>query len=309
MDESHRTLVAALSLGLAMLAIGGQRILFPNLSVALRLSVAAVTIVLSSAGAFLASDSEIGALCLVTTPTLMGLLQLAAQPSLIAGLCRALASLHRPGVQSVTQVIGGIVLALGGVGWFEWDSEAECEKQDLEMRKVAGPAKPPLHESGHGQTDAGRAIEFMAPEEEESQSPDSTLNWAGAEQFFDKVIRTGADSEACNCFGWVFTGGRAWLSPKDVEWILEDNDYQPVSEPQPGDVAIYREHEKIIHAAIVRADDPAIGVIVEGKWGRRGVFLHQADQSGYGTQYTFYRSTRPGHVIREMSVEAAQENK
>ena len=66
----------------------------------------------------------------------------------------------------------------------------------------------------------------------------------------------------------------------------------------PGDVVVYRDdQDEITHTAVVRAvcDDGA--VLVEGKWGWMGVFLHPVDKSVYGTSYTFYRSPRPGHLL------------
>ena len=38
-------------------------------------------------------------------------------------------------------------------------------------------------------------------------------------------------------------------------------------------------------------------VLVEGKWGWAGVFLHPVGGAGYGTAYTFYRSHRTGHRL------------
>jgi hypothetical protein len=38
-------------------------------------------------------------------------------------------------------------------------------------------------------------------------------------------------------------------------------------------------------------------VLVESKWGNLGVFLHPADKTPYGTEFTFYRSARSGHLL------------
>ena len=38
-------------------------------------------------------------------------------------------------------------------------------------------------------------------------------------------------------------------------------------------------------------------VMVEGKWGAMGTFLHPADKSIYGAEYAFYRSARGGHLL------------
>jgi hypothetical protein len=42
-------------------------------------------------------------------------------------------------------------------------------------------------------------------------------------------------------------------------------------------------------------------VIVEGKWGTMGVFSHAVDKSCYGTDYKYYRSGRPGHILAGLS--------
>ena len=71
-----------------------------------------------------------------------------------------------------------------------------------------------------------------------------------------------------------------------------------MTEPRPGDLAIYRNRMGgVAHTAVVRAvcDD---GVpIVEGKWGWMGVFLHRAGDSCYGQDMWYFRSDREGHRL------------
>jgi hypothetical protein len=115
------------------------------------------------------------------------------------------------------------------------------------------------------------------------------------------VIRRRPPADRCNCHGWVFAGGKYWVNPDQVEHILDDNGYQPISEPRLGDLAIYRNSaDTIIHTAVVRAicDDGI--VLVEGKWGWMGVFLHPVGESCYGKNYGFYRSDRSGHLLVEL---------
>jgi hypothetical protein len=38
-------------------------------------------------------------------------------------------------------------------------------------------------------------------------------------------------------------------------------------------------------------------ILVEGKWGALGVLLHPVEKSMYGSEYTFYRSGRAGHLL------------
>src|SRR5206468_7019484 len=98
-------------------------------------------------------------------------------------------------------------------------------------------------------------------------------DWRAAEertlkgnQLDGQVICRGGATEQSNCHGWVFTGGKFNLSPDAVELILKENGYQETHEPQPGDLAIYRQAGVISHTAIVRYVTEGQPVIVEGKW-------------------------------------------
>lgn len=114
----------------------------------------------------------------------------------------------------------------------------------------------------------------------------------------DCVIRRQPPGDATNCHGWVFTNGQYWLTADDVERILDDNGYMPVSEPRPGDLAIYRNPTGgVAHTAVVRAVCDDGMPIVEGKWGWMGVFLHRASDSCYGKDFTYFRSERNGHRL------------
>src|SRR5258708_6863274 len=55
------------------------------------------------------------------------------------------------------------------------------------------------------------------------------------------VIRRGPADERTNCFGFVFVHGRYWVPDTAIDPILTDNGYHPVSDPHPGDVAVYRD--------------------------------------------------------------------
>jgi hypothetical protein len=115
----------------------------------------------------------------------------------------------------------------------------------------------------------------------------------------DSVIQRQPAGELCNCHGWVFTGGLYGVIGDQVDKILTDNGYQPIPEPRPGDLVIYRFPDgRTSHTALVRFVTPDMPVVVEGKWGWMGVYLHEVDRSIYGKNYTFYRSNRPGHLLR-----------
>jgi hypothetical protein len=114
----------------------------------------------------------------------------------------------------------------------------------------------------------------------------------------DRVIRVAAPDWSHNCHGWVFTAGRYWLAPAAVECILRENGYRSVEEPRAGDLIIYRKDSGgITHTGLVRAGGDI--VLVESKWGWLGRYLHQPEEQCYGTEWSYYRSDRPGgHLVR-----------
>ncbi|MFM8273179.1 MAG: CHAP domain-containing protein [Gemmata sp.] len=113
----------------------------------------------------------------------------------------------------------------------------------------------------------------------------------------EQVIRRGGADDASNCHGWLFAGGKFLLSPEGVEAALKDNGYTETHEPQPGDLVVYRRNGAIAHTAVVRYVTEGQPVLVEGKWGTLGVFLHPASRSPYGADFTFCRSGRTGHLL------------
>jgi hypothetical protein len=113
----------------------------------------------------------------------------------------------------------------------------------------------------------------------------------------DAVIRRGPSGDCTNCFGWVFTGGRYWLPGSEVEAILQDNGYRETARPRHGDLVVYRKGGNIAHVAVVRYTARNQPVMVEGKWGRSGVYLHAVDASMYGEDFTYMRSPRVGHLL------------
>jgi hypothetical protein len=161
--------------------------------------------------------------------------------------------------------------------------------------------KPPLGTTpvAVGTTDAGRRIELLQPQvvrppaESQSAEHNTLLNMS----YVDRMIRIEPANDACNCHGWVFAGGRYWVGPEDVEKILADNGYRTVSDPRPGDVAVYRDGTSISHTGLVRTGGAGMPVLIESKWGWMGVFLHRPDDTCYGQYYTFYRATRETHLI------------
>lgn len=113
-----------------------------------------------------------------------------------------------------------------------------------------------------------------------------------------RLIRTDHAGGRYNCFGWVFTGGRYWICQvREVDWILEDNGYRPVEQPQANDLAIYRDaDDNVNHVGLVRLVHDDGPVLVESKWGTLGRFIHLGDA---WNNCTYYRSpARNGHLLQ-----------
>jgi hypothetical protein len=150
----------------------------------------------------------------------------------------------------------------------------------------------------HGYTDPGRSIELTECSDDDfpvaqSQADEDLL---GRNHPFT-LIRTTPPDPASNCHGWVFTGGRYWVRDSAVDQILADNGYHEVTEPRAGDLIVYRGASgEVAHTGVVRVAGDL--VLVEGKWGSMGCYLHAPDQYPYGYSWSFYRSPRRGHLLR-----------
>src|SRR5262249_44745646 len=149
-------------------------------------------------------------------------------------------------------------------------------------------------------TDRGTPVQMLAPPVPRPAEQLQALEQhsLGTQGRHDRLIRSGQADDRTNCHGWVFTGGRYWLDSDQVETVLLENGYRSESAARPGDVAVYRDADgQVCHTAFVRAVCDDGTVLVEGKWGWMGVFLHKAGDSCFGRNYAFYRSERPGHVL------------
>lgn len=146
-------------------------------------------------------------------------------------------------------------------------------------------------------TDRGRRLKLyrfvLSPEAEQAER-----RWVVEEQLECHIIRTGEVDPSSNCHGWVFTGGRYAVHPDEVECILEDNGYQPVTSPSKGDLIVYRNEAGIVtHTGIVVEVVRDDLVLVESKWGPLGRFLHPPEYQPYDGDYSFYHSPRQGHQM------------
>jgi hypothetical protein len=120
----------------------------------------------------------------------------------------------------------------------------------------------------------------------------------------DGMIRTAPPDLGYDCHGWVFTGGHYLISGGDVEKILKDNGYKVVSDPHPGDLAIYRDDaETIRHSGLVVAVTAGSGPLIESKWGYIGRYISPVHTHMYSMDAIFYRSPRKGHRLRGVETE------
>ena len=216
-----------------------------------------------------------------------------------AGLAAGLRRFGRPSTQAAClSAVGGVVL-VAALARYEAAVEAADNDDMAYMAEVSW--KPPARVATGVRvtTDAGRSIPVSEAETVRPGPEVTAIERKILVQmpYGERVIRVAPASDVCNCHGWVFTGGRYWLGPQEVQQILADNGYQAVSEPRVGDVVIYRDGDHISHTAVVRTAGTGGPVLVEGKWGWMGVFLHPPDGSCYGKAYTYYRSPRAGHLL------------
>jgi hypothetical protein len=218
---------------------------------------------------------------------------------LIAGLTAVMTWASRPIVCSALLSVAGIAIAIGSVVICERADDRASDQlmADMELIQARVPTVPVEHE--RVSTDRGTRIVLRQPVKTQASE-----HLAAAEgRYFrhtnltDQVIREGQADERSNCHGWVFVGGRFILSGEDVDRILTENQYAKQSAPQPGDLAVYRNNGAVAHTAIVMYVSAGRPVLVRGKWGTLGVFLHPADKSPYGNDFSFYRSPRDGHRL------------
>jgi hypothetical protein len=216
-----------------------------------------------------------------------------------AGASSAVASLRRPAVRFAVVTAAGVGLIVASVAGYERADRAAMD-EDTARLEVFGGGTPTFNSSHRAATDRGTPIGLREPRSfrEPSELSAGEQEAIGRDQTRGPVMRRGPVGDNANCYGWVFTGGRFLLTDADVELILKENGYEEVAEPQPGDAVVYRAGGQVVHAALVRYVAEGQPVLVEGKWGAFGVFLHPADRSIYGTEYTFHRSARAnGHIV------------
>src|SRR5260370_3038105 len=108
---------------------------------------------------------------------------------------------------------------------------------------------------------------------------------------------TGDPDVATNCHGWIFLGSGFCLLGEDIPKILEDNGYEKVSRPRPGDLVIYHDAQaKVLHSGLVRFVDDRMA-LVESKWGTLGRYLHAPENQPYSQEWTYYPTLRLNHLL------------
>jgi hypothetical protein len=296
--ETYNQFFVFAGAGLALAAAGGVNLAFRKwcalravLSVGACAAVAGgLALLVGNAAALKAGGIALGALAAVTV---LGSDWLARR-TVAAG-----AALRTPGARWGFATLGGLLLCIAAGVQFDRADQAAMNETTREMELFT--TRPHSHPIAGVRlaTDLGSTVTAREPDEVRATAaltePELRLLENGKHN--DNVIRLGPADDRSNCHGWVFTGGKYILGPDDVELILKDNGYDAVAVPQPGDVVIYRSGAMVSHTAVVRYVSPGQPILVAGKWGVLGVFLHPVEKSCYGTEFTYYRSTRSGHVV------------
>ena len=298
-DEYYQQLVVGFFVGLGLFLASGANLLTRKNIPAIRW-VATLGCILIALGGVWALAEDIASVqktgiylvSVVAVCWLAGSNRLALTVSSIA------TALRRPAVRWGLLAIVGGVAAIGSVAFTESRFERDVDRQmaELDLLTAQPPTTSPVIQAT---TDRGNYVaikEAISPRDEaDLHAIESLVLLNGSIR--DSVIRSEPATDRSNCHGWVFTGGRYWITGTEVDRILTENHYQVVAESQPGDLVVYRAGPNVLHTAIVRYVSAGQPVLVEGKWGCTGVFLHSVDKSIYGTNFKYYRSPREGHIL------------
>jgi hypothetical protein len=284
--------------GFGLLLVGGLNLLLIRRRFVVRAAATLLAIGVAVGGAF-ALDQP-GVTAKTTMFLALGLLPclLLSSRSLATGLAGVVSSLQKPALRFGILTFAGVGVVVGSIVVFDIQDEAEHDAlTDLEALAKRTPSVDVQHQKAW--TDHGTLIVLKEPAgvREGVDLSSAERKFLQSIQTNDQLIRLGPATDRTNCHGWVFTGGRFILSPDDVELILKENGYEEVQEPHPGDVIIYRRAGVITHSGVIRYVTEGQPVLVESKWGTLGTFLHPANKSIYGDDFTFYRSHRSGHPL------------
>jgi hypothetical protein len=219
--------------------------------------------------------------------------------SWLAAAARAARLLRRAPARWGVVGVAGLGCVIGSVARYEAedDQAIDTAMQDLAMIS----ATPPLGAVDHVRAVTDRGTELGLKQPIEARPADALLvserDFLGRSAHRDVILRRSPPDDVTNCHGWVFAGGRFWVGGSQVGLILKENGYYEVSDPRPGDLVVYRGSGQVSHSAVVRYVTPGMPVLVEGKWGCIGVYLHPVERSTYGLDFTYHRSPRAGHTL------------
>jgi hypothetical protein len=195
-------------------------------------------------------------------------------------------------VTVVLMVAVALALRGGPADGLDESGPLEIADRSAQPAWVVGPVP-----SGHtARTDRGTVVTLYhvaAPAISDADARDQAREIAFG---FPAAVITAAPA-LHNCHGWVFTGGRYWVSQNDVPTILRDNGYREAADPLPDDVVIYHLVDgSIVHSGIVRSTGGG-RVEVESKWGYMHRILHEVAAQPFARRWAYYRSDRAGNVI------------
>lgn len=207
--------------------------------------------------------------------------------------------IRRPVIRSALIAVAGAVLILGAYAKYDHEDQAAIDRDNAFAEMMVSQPATRVASEVQATTDHGRRIPLREVNEVRSTEFRNTAEERVLSDLhcYGRVIRVTAPDDVCNCHGWVFTGGQYWLPGAEVDNILTDNGYVAVTDPRPGDLAIYRNGRDVIHTGVVRAIVNGMPPLVEGKWGWMGVYLHPVADSIYGASFSYYRSPREGHLL------------
>ena len=302
MDFSHNDrLFLAFSAALGFIVAGVGNALFSPRTQGLRLLMASAGLAVSVGAGFAFIPESVDTLVIIGVGLLF-LLILAQSKTIQRSLTAVHHQLQKP------RLAWGLVALVGfGVLGFEFSRFDGAETADLNEHeawlKLQEVTPYVADDSRAAKTDRGSVIHLLTTAEAKSAelllaTETQTLQ---STRLDDYVIRRGPADDNSNCHGWVFTGGKYAILGHEVDTILTENEYQSAPIPQAGDLCVYRnESNMILHTALVRSvfDDGTI--LVEGKWGHLGVFLHSVQHSVYGMHFDFYHSVRSTHLLNSI---------
>lgn len=195
-----------------------------------------------------------------------------------------------PGFHGACVALGGFFLIVAPA---EINERVDLAQSNSLLQSLDGGSVPLPVESVSGRTDRGTTIDLYTSHVDHVTDD---ISWLHEHDYDFRLMRLEGPDDTCNCHGYVFTGGKHWVLGRDVPAILRDNGYYIAQDPQPGDVAVYRDADGFVaHTGVVRATGPGIEVLVESKWGQYGVYLHPSSQCPYPGTPTYYRSNRKDH--------------